>query len=153
MASLLTADGGRTQFGAGVGVWGLGEVWRDLWGVTRRVCGSVSTSEAPETTAVEQRADPTDPGQLVTINVERRGPLVEFTAMDEATRFQVRKVYRRHVSTSAVEFMRVLDRRLPVPIVCIQTAVSTLFGLAFRRHLASRSIRHHVIHGDRRQIQ
>ena len=49
--------------------------------------------------------------------------------MDEVTRFQVRKVYRRHVSTSAVEFIRVLDRRLPVPIVCIQTAVSTLFGL------------------------
>jgi len=79
------------------------------------------------------------PGQSVQIDVKhlklggRR--FYQFTAIDEATRYRVLRVYAHNSVKSATDFVEEVRRRLPVAIQRVQTDHGSEFGTDFTWHL------------------
>jgi transposase InsO family protein len=74
-----------------------------------------------------------------------RQRLYQFTAIDEATRYRVLRVYDYNNTRSAVDFLEQVRRRLPFAIQRIQTDNDSSFGPQFTWHLADLGIAHHHI--------
>lgn len=89
------------------------------------------------------------PGQSVQVDVKhlklgaRR--LYQFTAIDEATRYRILKIYAHNSIKSATTFVEEVRRRLPVAIQRIQTDHGSEFGTDFTWHLRDLGIGHRQI--------
>lgn len=89
------------------------------------------------------------PGQSVQVDVKhlklgaRR--LYQFTAVDEATRYRVLKIYAHNSIKSAIAFVEEVRRRLPVAIQRIQTDHGSEFGTDFTWRLHDLGILHRQI--------
>lgn len=73
------------------------------------------------------------------------GRFYRFTAIDEATRYRVLKIYDRLSIKNAVDFVEEVRRRLPVAIQRIQTDSGAEFGADFMWHLLDLGIAHRHI--------
>lgn len=86
------------------------------------------------------------PGQSVQVDVKHvrltSGRLYQFTAIDEATRFRVLKIYDHNNIRSAIDFVEEVRRKLPVAIKRIQTDWGSEFGSHFTWHLEDLGIEH-----------
>ncbi len=92
------------------------------------------------------------PGQSAQIDVKfvpraghARQRFYQFTAIDEATRYRVLRVYNYNNTRSAVTFLDEVRRRLPFAIQRIQTDNDSSFGPQFTWHLADLGIAHRHI--------
>ncbi|MCW5619573.1 MAG: transposase family protein [Burkholderiales bacterium] len=89
------------------------------------------------------------PGRSVQVDVKHvkltSGRLYQFTAIDEATRYRVLKIYDHNSMRSAVDFIEQLRQRLPVAIQRIQTDWGAEFGTHFTWHLEDLGIEHRHI--------
>jgi transposase InsO family protein len=89
------------------------------------------------------------PGQSVQVDVKHlrfdAGRFYQFTAIDEATRYRVLKIYDHLSIKSAVDFVDEVRRRLPVAIERIQTDNGGEFGTDFTWHLRDLGIAHRHI--------
>jgi transposase InsO family protein len=89
------------------------------------------------------------PGQSVQVDVKhlkvggRR--FYQFTAIDEATRYRVLRVYAQNSIKSATEFVEEVRRRLPMTIQRIQTDHGSEFGTDFTWHLRDLGVTHRQI--------
>src|SRR5215510_9700611 len=89
------------------------------------------------------------PGQSVQIDVKhlklggRR--FYQFTAIDEATRYRVLRVYAHNSIKSATDFVEEVRRRLPMAIQRIQTDHGSEFGTDFTWHLRDLGVSHRQI--------
>jgi len=89
------------------------------------------------------------PGQSVQIDVKhlklggRR--FYQFTAIDEATRYRVLRVYAHNSIKSATDFVEEARRRLPMAIQRIQTDHGSEFGTDFTWHLRDLGVSHRQI--------
>ena len=89
------------------------------------------------------------PGQSVQVDVKhlklggRR--FYQFTAIDEATRYRVLRVYAHNSIKSATEFVEEVRRRLPIAIQRIQTDHGSEFGTDFTWHLRDLGVSHRQI--------
>jgi transposase InsO family protein len=89
------------------------------------------------------------PGQSVQVDVKhlklqgRR--FYQFTAIDEATRYRVLRVYAHNSIKSATDFVEQVRRRLPVAVQRIQTDHGSEFGTDFTWHLRDIGIMHRQI--------
>ena len=72
----------------------------------------------------------------------RGGRFYQFTAIDEATRYRVLKVYEHNTTRAAVDFIEELQHRFPVAIQRIQTDHGSEFGTDFSWHLRDLGIPH-----------
>lgn len=70
------------------------------------------------------------------------GRLYQFTAIDEATRYQVLKIYDHNNIRSAIDFVDEVRGKLPVAIKRIQTDWGSEFGSHFTWHLEDLGIEH-----------
>src|ERR1700736_6422235 len=82
-----------------------------------------------------RRREFTVPGQSVQVDVKHlklgRRRFYQFTAIDEATRYRVLRVYAHNSIKSATDFVEEVRRRLPVAIQRIQTDHGSEFGTDF----------------------
>jgi transposase InsO family protein len=92
------------------------------------------------------------PGQSVQVDVRhlklggRR--FYQFTAIDEATRYRVLRVYAHNSIRSATDFVDELRRRVPAAIQRIQTDHGSGFGIDLTWHLRDLGVAHRDIpHG------
>jgi len=92
------------------------------------------------------------PGQTVQVDVKfvprvgrARQRFPQFTAIDEATRYRVLRVYDYNNTRSAVTFLEAVRRRLPFAIQRIQTDNDSSFSRQFTWHLADLGIVHRHI--------
>ena len=69
----------------------------------------------------------------------------QFTAIDEATRYRVLRVYAQNSIQSATDFVEEVRRRLPVAIQRIQTDHGSEFGTDFTWHLRDLGVSHRHI--------
>jgi transposase InsO family protein len=69
----------------------------------------------------------------------------QFTAIDEATRYRVLRVYAHNSIKSATEFVEEVRRRLPIAIHRIQTDHGSEFGTDFTWHLRDLGVSHRQI--------
>ena len=89
------------------------------------------------------------PGQSIQVDVKhlklggRR--FYQFTAIDEATRYRVLRVYAHNSIRSATDFVEELRRRFPVAIQRIQTDHGSEFGTDFTWHLRDLGLAHRQI--------
>jgi len=89
------------------------------------------------------------PGQSVQVDVKhlklggRR--FYQFTAIDEATRYRVLRVYAHNSIRSATDFVDELRRRFPAAIQRIQTDHGSEFGIDFTWHLRDLGVAHRHI--------
>src|SRR5437870_5419208 len=89
------------------------------------------------------------PGQSVQIDVKhlklggRR--FYQFTAIDEATRYRVLRVFAHNSIKSATEFVEEVRRRLPMAIQRIQTDHGSEFGTDFTWYLRDLGVTHRQI--------
>jgi transposase InsO family protein len=89
------------------------------------------------------------PGHSVQVDVKhlklgsRR--FYQFTAIDEATRYRVLRVYAHNSIRSATDFIDELRRRLPMAIQRIQTDHGSEFGTDFTWHLRDLGLTHRQI--------
>jgi hypothetical protein len=74
------------------------------------------------------------------------GRLYQFTAIAEATRFRVLKIYDHNSINSAITFIDEVRRRLPMAIQRIQTDHGSESGTDFTWHLQDVGILHRRIH-------
>ena len=63
------------------------------------------------------------------------GRVYQFTAIDEATRYRILKIYDHNSIQSAIAFVEALCQALPVAIQRIQTDLGSEFGTDFTWHL------------------
>lgn len=95
----------------------------------------------------ERRREIAVPGQSVQVDVKHlrlgSGRLYQFTAIDEATRYRVLKIYDHNSIASAVDFVDELRERLPLAIQQIRTDNGSEFGTDFTWHLHDLGIGHH----------
>jgi transposase InsO family protein len=96
-----------------------------------------------------RRRDIRIPGHSVQVDVKHlklgSGRLYQFTAIDEATRFRVLKIYDHNSIKSAITFIDEVRRRLPMAIQRIQTDHGSEFGTDFTWHLQDVGILHRRI--------
>ena len=89
------------------------------------------------------------PGQSVQVDVkhlklaDRR--FYQFTAIDEATRYRVLRVYAHNSIKSATDFFEEVRCRLPMAIQRIQTNHGSEFGIDFTWHLRDLGVTHRQI--------
>jgi transposase InsO family protein len=69
----------------------------------------------------------------------------QFTAIDEATRFRVLRVYDHNNTKTAMEFLNEVKEHLPFAILKIQTDKDSSFGPQFTWHLSDLRIAHRHI--------
>ena len=81
----------------------------------------------------------TVPGQSVQVDVKHvkleSGRYYQFTAIDEATRFRVLRLYDHDSVASAIRFVDEVRKQLPIAIHRIQTDNGSEFGTDFTWHL------------------
>jgi transposase InsO family protein len=89
------------------------------------------------------------PGQSVQVDVKHirleSGRVYQFTAIDEATRYRILKIYDHNSIQSAIAFVETLRQALPVAIQRIQTDHGSEFGTDFTWHLHDLGIAHRRI--------
>lgn len=89
------------------------------------------------------------PGQSVQVDVRflkgRSGHFCRFTAIDEATRYRVAKLYAHNSIGSSIDFVEESRQRLPVAIQRIKTDHGSEFGTDFTSHLYDLGIAHRYI--------
>ena len=73
------------------------------------------------------------------------GRFYQFTAIDEATRYRVLKIYTRNSIPNAIAFIDEVRQRLPVAIQRVQTDHGNEFGTDFTWHLRDLGIAHRHI--------
>jgi len=69
----------------------------------------------------------------------------QFTAIDEATRFRVLRIYDHNNARTAIDFLRVVREHFPFAIQKIQTDNDSSFGPEFTWYLSDLSISHRHI--------
>ena len=69
----------------------------------------------------------------------------QFTAIDEATRFRVLRIYDHNNTKTAIDFLREVREHFPFAIQKIQTDNDSSFGPQFTWHLSDLSIAHRHI--------
>jgi transposase InsO family protein len=88
-------------------------------------------------------------GQSVQVDVKHlklgASRFYQFTAIDEATRYRVLKIYTRNSIPKAIAFIDEVRRRLPVAIQRVQTDHGNEFGTDFTWHLRDLGIAHRHI--------
>jgi hypothetical protein len=77
----------------------------------------------------------------------RLGSVYQFTAIDEASRFRVLKIYDHNSIKSSITFIDEVRRRLPMAIQRIQTDHGSEFGTDFTWHLQDVGMLHRRIGG------
>lgn len=86
------------------------------------------------------------PGQSVQVDVKhlktQSGRLYQFTAIDEATRYRVLKIYDHNSIQSAIHFVNEVRRAFPAAIRRIQTDNGSEWGTDFTWHLHDLGIAH-----------
>lgn len=86
------------------------------------------------------------PGHTVQVDVKHlalgSGRFYQFTALDEATRYRVLKIYDHNSVRSAIDFVDEVRQRLPVAIQRIRTDNGSEFGTDFTWHLHDLGIAH-----------
>src|SRR5215472_12020443 len=96
-----------------------------------------------------RRRDIREPVRSVQIDVKHlkvgSGHFYQFTAIDEATRYRVLKIYEHNSVKSGIAFIDEVRRRLPVAIQRVQTDHSSEFGSEFTWHLHDLGIAHRRI--------
>jgi transposase InsO family protein len=108
--------------------------------------GSPSSGTDP---GPRRRRELTVPGQSVQVDVKhlklggRR--FYQFTAIDEATRYRVLKIYAHSSIPTAIAFIDEVRQRLPLAIQRIQTDHGNEFGTDFTWHLRDLGIGHRHI--------
>jgi transposase InsO family protein len=92
------------------------------------------------------------PGRSVQLDVKfvprvgrARQRFYQFTAIDEATRFRVLRIYDHNNTKTAIEFLSEVREHFPFAIQKIQTDNDSSFGPQFTWHLSDLSISHHHI--------
>jgi transposase InsO family protein len=92
------------------------------------------------------------PGRSVQLDVKfvprvgrARQRFYQFTAIDEATRFRVLRVYDHNNTKTAIDFLREVREHFPFAIQKIQTDNDSSFGPQFTWHLSDLSISHRHI--------
>src|SRR5215831_13562276 len=89
------------------------------------------------------------PGQSVQVDVKhlktQSGRLYQFTAIDEATRYRVLKIYDHNSIQSAIQFINEVRQAFPVAIRRIQTDNGSEWGTDFTWHLHDLGIAHKPI--------
>src|SRR5215470_4869603 len=89
------------------------------------------------------------PGQSVQVEVKhlktQSGRLYQFTAIDEATRYRVLKIYEHNSIQSAIQFINEVRQAFPVAIRRIQTDNGSEWGTDFTWHLHDLGIAHRHI--------
>ena len=89
------------------------------------------------------------PGQSVQVDVKhlktQSGRLYQFTAIDEATRYRVLKIYDHNSIQSAIQFINEVRQAFPVAIRRIQTDNGSEWGTDFTWHLHDLGIAHRHI--------
>lgn len=89
------------------------------------------------------------PGQSVQVDVKHlklgSGRFHQFTAIDEATRYRVLRLYDHNSIKSAIAFIEEVRQRLPVAIQRIKTDHGSEFGPDFTWHLHDLGIAHRRI--------
>jgi transposase InsO family protein len=96
-----------------------------------------------------RRRELTVPGQSVQVDVKhlklggRR--FYQFTAVDEATRYRVLRIYTHNSIPNAIAFMDEVRQRLPMAIQRVQTDNGNEFGTDFTWHLRDLGIAHRHI--------
>jgi transposase InsO family protein len=96
-----------------------------------------------------RRRDIREPGRSVQIDVKHlkvgSGRFYQFTAIDEATRYRVLKIYEHNSVKSGIAFIEEVRRRLPMAIQRVQTDHGSEFGSEFTWHLHDLGIPHRRI--------
>src|SRR5215813_6218329 len=86
------------------------------------------------------------PGQAAQVDVKhlkmQSGRLYQFTAIDEATRYRVLKIYDHNSIQSAIQFINEVRQAFPVAIRRIQTDNGSEWGTDFTWHLHDLGIAH-----------
>ena len=86
------------------------------------------------------------PGQSVQVDVKhlktQSGRLYQFTAIDEATRYRVLKIYDHNSIQSAIQFINEVRQAFPAAIRRIQTDNGSEWGTDFTWHLRDLGISH-----------
>jgi len=94
----------------------------------------------------KRRRDIHIPGQSVQVDVKhlkmRSGRLYQFTAIDEATRYRVLKIYDHNSIQSAIHFINEVRQAFPAAIRRIQTDNGSEWGTDFTWHLHDLGIAH-----------
>jgi transposase InsO family protein len=96
-----------------------------------------------------RRSEFTVPGQSVQVDVKhlklggRR--FYQFTAVDEATRYRVLRIYTHSSIPNAIAFVDEVRQRLPIAIQRVQTDHGNEFGTDFTWHLRDLGITHRRI--------
>jgi len=92
------------------------------------------------------------PGRSVQLDVKfvprigrARQRFYQFTAIDEATRFRVLRIYDHNNTKTAMEFLSAVREHFPFAIQKIQTDNDSSFGPQFTWHLSDLSISHRHI--------
>jgi transposase InsO family protein len=92
------------------------------------------------------------PGRSVQLDVKfvprvgrARQRLYQFTAIDEATRFRVLRIYDHNNTKTAIEFLNEIREHFPFAIQKIQTDNDSSFGPQFTWHVSDLSISHRHI--------
>ena len=92
------------------------------------------------------------PGRSVQLDVKfvprvgrARQRFYQFTAIDEATRFRVLRIYDHNNTKTAIDFLREVREHFPFAIQKIQTDNDSSFGPQFTWHLSDLSISHRHI--------
>lgn len=93
--------------------------------------------------------------QLAVKSVPRAGRprhrFYQFTAIDEATRFGVLRMYDHDNTTTAIDFLQRVQENFSVAIQKIQTDNGSSFGAQFTWHLSDLRISHkHILRAARR---
>ena len=88
-------------------------------------------------------------GQSVQVDVKHlklgAGRFYQFTAIDEASRYRVLKIYAQSSIPNAIAFIEEVRRRLPIAIQRVQTDNGSEFGTDFTWHLRDLGIAHRHI--------
>jgi transposase InsO family protein len=89
------------------------------------------------------------PGRSVQLDVKfvprvgrARQRFYQFTAIDEATRFRVMRIYDHDNTKTAIDFLREVQEHFPFAIQKIQTDNGSSFGPQFTWHLSDLRISH-----------
>jgi transposase len=132
-----------------------------IWKLLKRHYGEGSSQIGH---AAGNRVTKESPGQVVQISVMdispyANRPAFQYTAVDAATRLRISKIYEKHSSRSATEFLEFLSEKFPFPMAEIHTPDDRVFtngsptmGLAsalflpFRLMLRNNNIRHLIRH-------
>jgi len=92
------------------------------------------------------------PGRSVQLDVKfvprlgrARQRFYQFTAIDEATRFRVLRIYDHNNTKTAMDFLKEVREHFPFTIQKIQTDNDSSFGPQFTWHLSDLKISHHHI--------